>query len=100
MHSLSFNDLGPAGAAALAHGVAASASLTALSISQNNLGDDGKRALGAALQSSMQSFTCDKLELRADTTSLDLKQKGLGPGDAALLAGALRSFMASLTNLS
>ena len=97
---LSNTRMNTAAATLLAGVIKCSSSLAELSISGNIIGDDGKRALGAALQSSMQSVTCDKLDLRADATTLDLKGKGLGPGDAALLAGALRSFMASLTFLS
>jgi len=42
MHSLSRNGLGPAGAAALAPGVAASASLTRLDVSHNFLDRGGQ----------------------------------------------------------
>ena len=99
VHSLSRNGLNLREANAVAKALKVNGSLTHLAISENNLGDDGKRALAAALPSHMRSFTCDKLELRADATILDLCGKDLGPGDAALLAGAIQSFMGSLTRV-
>ena len=74
--------------------------LTSLSISGNELSDESKQAIGAALHSSMRLFACNQVKLQADATSLDLCRKGLGPGDAALIGGALRSFMGSVTNLN
>ena len=50
MRSLFGNGLGAAGAAALAPGVAASASLTALDVRSNGLGDQGEALLQQAVQ--------------------------------------------------
>ena len=87
------------GIKAISDALSVSASLTELSISGNSIGDEGKKAIGATVGSSMQRLVCDTLDLRADATQLDLHSRGLGPGDAALIAGGLRAFMASLTRL-
>ena len=66
-------------------------------MSNNSLGDDGKRAIAKAIPcSALQSLQCDSLDLRADTASLDLASKGLGAADAELLAAAMVKFMGSL----
>ena len=55
MRSLSFNELGPDGAAALAPGIAASASLTELNLASNNLAGETGYVKATKVQGS--SFT-------------------------------------------
>ena len=67
------NQIGPAGAKELAKYISVAPSLTELSISGNSIGDDGKYAIGAAVNSSMRRLVCDNLDQQADATKL-------GPG--------------------
>ena len=66
------NRLGPAGAAALALGLAANCSLTALNLSSNRLEDEGASAVCKAIQSNMET----KL------ASLNFESNGIGPAGA------------------
>ena len=73
-------------------------SLASIDISNNNLGDEGKRVIAKAIPTSaLQSFKCDFLDLQASATSLNLWSKNLGAADAKLLAAAMTKFMGSLS---
>ena len=76
MHSLSWNQLGPDGAAALAPGVAASSELTECKLRNNNLGVEGWAIIFNALRDSPNS----------KMTTWDLSFQRLGPEIAKPLA--------------
>ena len=76
MRSLSLNNLGAAGAAALAPALAANGGLTALDLSSNNLKDEGVSAVCEAIQSNKET----KL------TSLYFRGNGIGPVGANAVA--------------
>ena len=77
-------------------------SLTALDVSGNDIGDDGKSAIGDALLSSstskLQFLTCSAWSIKASSSSVDLSKKELKPADAKLLAGVIK-FNRALTSL-
>jgi hypothetical protein len=68
--------------------------LTYLNVKGNNLGDQGKTAMGNALLAkpdpTLSFLTCDEWAIEPSTTSLDLSKKGLKSADATLLAGVLK----------
>ena len=68
---------------------------TQVSVKDNRIGDEGKRALGQALlanhRSSIAAFDCDEWTIGLSTTSLDVSGKGLTSCDGILLAGVLKS---------
>ena len=80
--------LGAAGAAALAPGLAANGSLTALDLWYNNLKDEGVSAVCEAIQSNKET----KL------TSLNFGYSGIGPVGATAVA-AMVVVTGSLTNM-
>ena len=92
---LSWNQLGPEGAAALAPAIAVCASIThigegGLDLTGNELGDEGWGAIFAGVCSSEAS----------KVASIDASGKGIGPKGAKLIAEALRtSVNSSLTSV-
>ena len=68
---------------------------TQVSVKDNRIGDEGKRALGQALlanhRSSIAAFDCDEWTIGLSTTSLDVSGKRLTSCDGILLAGVLKS---------
>jgi len=85
MRSLSSNRLGPAGAAALAPAVAASASLTVANVLSNNLDIESATLLVNAVKDKDVSL-CG---IQRDQTEADFRWKDLLPHDAVLLASDL-----------
>ena len=86
VRSLSDNELGPKGAAALAPGLAANGGLTSigeggLDLRYNSLGDEGWGAIIVAVCSS----TVSKI------ASIDASRQSIGPAGAKLIADALRN---------
>ena len=92
--------VGEPGALVVAHFLRVSRSLSSIDISNNKLGDKGKRVIAKAIPSStLQSLKCDALDLRADATSVDLSRKMLGASGAELLAACMTKFMGSLSKV-
>ena len=97
MHSLSGNQLGPDGAAALAPGVAASGELTCVNLLSNNMDPESATML--------LKVKAEKPNLRTlcglshEETELDYPFNGLGPMDAMLLAPEI-AVMSGLTKIS
>ena len=89
MRSLSCNNLGAAGAAALAPALAANGSLTELSIYGNRVGDEGVGAICEAIQSNKET----KL------ASLNFGNNGVSPVGANAVA-AMVAVTGSLTSLN
>ena len=90
------------GVIALAEALKVNRALTALDVRGNDIGDDGKSAIGDALLSSstsrLQFLTCSEWSIKADTSSLELRGKILVAADAKLLAGVIK-FNRALTSL-
>ena len=66
---------------------------TQVDVSSNNLGPDGKAAIGNALLRNLDSklgfMNCDEWQLHEDMTTLNVANKKLKAEDAVLLAGVL-----------
>ena len=64
-----------------------------MDVSSNNLGPDGKAAIGNALLRNLDSklgfMNCDEWQLQEDVTTLNVANKQLKAEDAVLLAGVL-----------
>ena len=64
-----------------------------MDVSSNNLGPDGKAAIGNALLRNLDSklgfMNCDEWQLHEDMTTLNVANKQLTVEDAVLLAGVL-----------
>merc|ERR1712023_439032 len=89
------------GITALADALGVNGSLTVLDISGNQIGDEGMRAIGKSLLSSVTSklgtLKCDAFNL-PEAASTVIFNKGIDPAAATLLAGVIK-FNGSLTNL-
>ena len=97
VHSLSSNDLGPNGAAALAPGLAANGSLTNCDVRSNSIEGDGAQQLSAAVLSSKCLTIFSGIPLAQlhsnEITELDLQGqigKRAGLCEALVLAALLR----------
>ena len=88
LHSLSRNNLGAAGAAALAPALAANGGLAELSIYGNRVGDEGVGAICEAIQNNKET----KL------TSLNFGLNGIGPVGANAVA-AMVAVTGALTKM-
>ena len=75
------NRLGPAGAAALALGLAANSALTSIELRGNKLGDEGWGAIFAAICGNKDS----------KIMSMDVSGENIGPAGVKLIAEALRT---------
>ena len=97
------NRLGPAGAAALALGLAANGGLTCVDVRYNRITGDGAAQLSAAVLGNLKIEMFNKIpikEMRADSfTELDLMWKGLCVEGGMVVAGLI-PVMGSLTKLS
>ncbi len=113
--SLYDNQIGPAGAIALADVLRTNTSLTRLYLDGNQIGDAGAVALAEALRTNTSLTTLDlhanqigpegtvalaeALKVNTSLTTLDLRYSQIGPGRAHALAEALRT-NTSLTELN
>ena len=94
VHSLSYNELGSNGAAALAPGLAANGGLTSISLLGNKF---DKEAAQMLLQIKAEKPNLHTLcGLKHNETQLDYSNKGFGAADAMLLAPEI-AVMGSLT---
>ena len=89
---LSYNDIGPDGAKAIAALCAVCASLTSLSLRKNPLGDEGVEVLAQGIKASKTLKTLD-------LSMPDMGRFKIGPRGATAIADAL-SVSSSLTSLS
>ena len=97
------NRLGPAGAAALALGLAANGGLTCVDVRYNRITGDGAAQLSAAVLGNLKIEMFNKIpikEMRADSfTELDLMGKGVGVEGGMVVAGLI-PVMGGLTKMS
>jgi hypothetical protein len=74
--------------------------ITSLNVKDNQIGVEGKRSLGKAIQkSNVQFFVCDEWSITQDTTEVDVGSKNLQLADVILLGGII-SNNGALTVLS
>ena len=90
------------GIKAIADALSVSSSLTFLNIAGNDIGKEGKLALGNAVHgnagSSLGYLTCDEWSVHPEIQALDISGKGIDQGDLVLLTGILK-FNSSMTSL-
>ena len=68
-------------------------SVTSLNLKDNEIGEDGKTAIGSVLLEGtgrLRQLVCDEWAIDANTKEIDLSMQRLGPPDALLLAGMLK----------
>ena len=93
MHSLGYNKLGSAGAAAVAEALKANAVLSKLDTHSNKISGEAAQQLASAVLASKSLEVLSEVpikELRADSlTELDLRGKDLGSTEAMVIAALI-----------
>ena len=100
--NISYTNVGSAGIQSVASLLRVTPSMTFVDVSENAVGDEGMRIIGAALLSSTTSklgaIKCDAFDLPVGATSLDFSTKRISSAAGTLLAGVVKG-NASVTSV-